>query len=296
MTEVDVSVVIPTFRREKLVVEAIKSALGQPGVTLEVFVLDDSPEGSAREAVEGIGDARVLYMHRARPSGGRPAVVRNEGARLARGTFLHFLDDDDRLAEGALAALVGALERRRAGVAFGTVTPFGEDPAVLEQQREYFRRAAALARRRWTRFDMTACLLFKPTCFVNSACMVRREVALSIGGYDSDLSHCEDAEFYMRAIRASGFVFVDREILHYRTGAPSLMHDLKGDRAQIGHSYGIAYRKYRRTHGPLEFYALKALSKVLGSRPTPGAHAAAPPADRASTSSTGKAPAAGTPT
>jgi len=44
----EIAVVVPTFRRPTQVVEAVASALAQDGVTVEVFVADDSPEGSAR--------------------------------------------------------------------------------------------------------------------------------------------------------------------------------------------------------------------------------------------------------
>lgn len=47
----DFSVVIPTFRRPKELKDALASVLSQIGVTLEVFVIDDSPEGSAKGVV-----------------------------------------------------------------------------------------------------------------------------------------------------------------------------------------------------------------------------------------------------
>jgi glycosyltransferase involved in cell wall biosynthesis len=42
---IDVSVVIPTFRRRALLLEAILSVLRQPQVSIEIIVADDSPEG-----------------------------------------------------------------------------------------------------------------------------------------------------------------------------------------------------------------------------------------------------------
>ena len=79
-----VSIVITTFRREKLVPEAIASALAQPG-SREVLVYDDSAEGTARAVVEGLGTPDVTYHKCEAPSGGRPGLVRNLAAALTRG-------------------------------------------------------------------------------------------------------------------------------------------------------------------------------------------------------------------
>jgi GT2 family glycosyltransferase len=262
----DVSVITPTFRREKLVVEAVRSALAQEGVSVESLVLDDSPDGSARAAVEAIGDPRVRYLKREVPSGGKPALVRNEAVRLARGRYVHFLDDDDRLAEGALAAMVQALDARPdRGVAIGWVVPFGDDPRSLEEKRVYFERAARIAARQPSSLLTVATILFRGTLMVNSACMIRREHVEPLGGFDSTIPVYEDVDFYMRATRRYGHVYVNRPVLHYRTGAPSLMHDLKGDNAKVEESYGIIHRKYRQQHGALEFLALKVVSRFLPS-------------------------------
>jgi GT2 family glycosyltransferase len=260
--EPEVSVVIPTYKREIEVVAAAKSALEQNAVTLEVIVVDDSPEGTARSAIEGIGDSRVRYVKRAVPSGGVPAHVRNEGGSLARGTYIHFLDDDDYLAEGALAALVGALERTKAGVAFGYVLAFGDNPEVLARQETYFARSRRRAKSRRTRFDMLAFLLFKETLLVNSSCMIRRACFREVGGYDAEVARCEDTDFYLRAMRACGFTYIDRPTVHYRTGASSLMHDMK-DNALVEESYRVIHGKYLRAHGAAEFYALKAFAKAM---------------------------------
>jgi GT2 family glycosyltransferase len=261
MAEPEVSVVIPTFKREREVVAAARSALAQRAVSLEVVVVDDSPEGTARAAVEAIGDPRVRYVKRAVPSGGVPAQVRNEGGSLARGTFIQFLDDDDYLAEGATAALVGALERSGAGVAFGYVVAFGDDADVLARQEIYFARSRRRAKGRRTRFDMLAFLLFKETLLVNSSGMIRRECFERVGGYDAEVLRCEDTDFYLRAIRACGFAYVDRPAVHYRTGASSLMHDMK-DNAMVEASYRVIHAKYLREHGPAEYWAMKVFAKL----------------------------------
>lgn len=257
----DVSVIVPTFRREAALVRAVESGLAQDGVAVEVIVVDDSPEGSARAAVESL-DSRVRYVHRDEPSGGRPALVRADGARLARGRYLLFLDDDDVLEPGALGALANALDERRTlatppGVAFGVVTPVADDPAVLAHERRYFDVAAERARHRRTRYGLAAALLFHDSLLVCSACMIRRDLAERVR-WDPEIAYCEDGDFFLRAIRADGFVFVDRPVLRYRAGESSLMHTALRRRDAMRASYARIHEKYRRAHGPFEFWALRA--------------------------------------
>lgn len=260
MTTPLVSVVIPTFHRESDVVRAACSALDQTGVTLEVIVLDDSAENSAQSHVASIVDKRLRYERCTTASGGVPARVRNRGLGLARGEFVHFLDDDDTLLPGALEALSTALVASPAsGVAFGVVEAVGDDTGVLAKEQVYFASAAARLRRLTSRRDLCAALLFTTTPLVNSACMVRREVAGAIGGYAEDIVRCEDAEFYLRAIRASGCRFVDREVVRYQTGRPSLMHSLEDD-VLINVSYHLLHERYRREHGALEYLGLRLLA------------------------------------
>jgi glycosyltransferase involved in cell wall biosynthesis len=264
MTDIYVSVITPTFRRVPLVVEAVQSALAQEGVSVESIVLDDSPEGSACEAITSLGDERVHYVKRAVPSQGRPAVVRNEGVSLACGRYLHFLDDDDRLVAGSLHDLVRALDARPdVGVAFGQVAPFGDHLAELSDKSRYFGRAARQAASTKSSLRVVAQILFRGTLMVNSACMIRRSLFAATGGYDASIPVYEDVDFYMRSIRRFGHVFVDRPVLHYRTGAPSLMFNLNGDNTKVVESYQIIHRNYREAHGTLEFMALKGLAKLF---------------------------------
>lgn len=262
---IDLSVIIPTFRRPAELVEAIKSVLAQQHVSMEVIVLDDSPEGSASDAVARFTDPRVSYHKSIRPSGGRPALVRNQGWQNAKGRFVHFLDDDDLPAEGSYHAMVSALDANcRAGVVFGRIEPFGNDQLELQRQRAYFNDAAkraklsGLLRVRWI---LMANLLFMNTVLVNSACIVRRECIARLGGYDPDCVINEDVDFYLRAIRRYGYIYLDQVVLHYRTGSPSLMHDVDGTEP-FNQAYKHIHGKYRAEHGAVELITLKLLARM----------------------------------
>lgn len=264
MHSIDVSVVIPTFRRERELQEAVDSVLAQAGVSVEVIVVDDSPEGSADATVAAIADRRVQYRRRAVPSGGRPAIVRNDGAACATGRYLVFLDDDDQLAAGALLDLAGALDAQpAAGMAFGAVTPFGADIEDLRHNQDYFAEARRIARRLRRPRELGATLVYRPAILINSACMARRSVFTRIGGYDAEILICEDADLWSRMAQASGFVFVDRPVARYRTGAPSLMHNLARNDEKLRTSYRRIQGKYRQANGLLRSLAMKAWARVL---------------------------------
>jgi GT2 family glycosyltransferase len=262
MAGAHVTVIIATYRREQLVLQAIASACSQPGVAVDVVVVDDSPEGSAEESVRSVKDPRVRYVHRATPSGGRPGAVRNEGVALTRAPLIHFLDDDDRLFDGSLQHLAAAISASGRAMAFGRVVPFGDDATMREHQRAYFERVASVSRRIRGRRWFAAQLLFRDMLLMNSACMIRRDAFEAYGGYDSALRCCEDVDLFLRLGRARGFTFVDRDVLHYRVGAPSIMNGLRRDagpseRAMMRESYGKMHAQYKRDHGVLEYRALQ---------------------------------------
>jgi glycosyltransferase involved in cell wall biosynthesis len=260
-----VSVIIPTYRREQQVVDAVRSVLSHGVATVEVVVIDDSPEQTAREAVLAIADDRVHYVAMEVPSRGRPALVRNTGIRHARGAYLYFLDDDDKAVPGGIDRLVTALQRHpRKGVAYGCVECFGPDAAIRDRYNRWFGWAARTSRRvRRSSWLTSGVILFRGTLIINSACMVRRDIALSLGGYDPEIDVYEDVDFFTRAIRQYGHVFVDSPVLHYSTGLQSLIHDLHDDTSLVSSSYDVIHRNYRRRHGTLEYRALQIASKLL---------------------------------
>jgi glycosyltransferase involved in cell wall biosynthesis len=268
---VEFSVIIPTFRRPRELREAIDSVLAQSEVTVEIVVVDDSPEGSAREVVERLNDPRLTLLINPNPSGGFPSVVRNLGWPRAKGDFIHFLDDDDIVPAGHYAAVKEAFAAHpEAGLVFGKIEPFGSGPAEqLAQERVFFAdaaRKAAACQRFGPKWGFIGYMLFDKVFMVCSSSVLRRECVFHLGGYDPKIRLMEDGEFHIRAIRSCGAYFMDRVVLNYRIGSPSLMHSPNPTQTQIDQEREgrqLMNLNYRKKYGPLEYYLMGSLVKAF---------------------------------
>jgi cellulose synthase/poly-beta-1,6-N-acetylglucosamine synthase-like glycosyltransferase len=259
-SSVDVSVVIPAFRREHQVTEAIGNALVQTNVSLEVLVFDD---GLNADAVASFADSRVRYFKCPESHAGQPAAVSNVAAGLSRGRHLHFLDADDQLEGDSLLALSRALDGApQAGMAFGAIIPFGGDPVEFKRQQIFFRNAAGVARCLRSRLQLVANLLYLPPILVNSACMVRRECFLAAGGYDSSMSAGEDIDLWMRIARLHDFIYLDRPIVHHCSGAARRSEISTEHEARLKSASRHSRRKYRQQFGGGELLLLSAWAKT----------------------------------
>ena len=105
-----VSVVIPAYRAETFIGNAVRSALAQSLRDLEVIVVDDgSDDGTAQAATASAdGDARLKVIRLSQNAG--VSAARNAGLRVARGEWIAVLDADDRFSGDRLARLVRAAD------------------------------------------------------------------------------------------------------------------------------------------------------------------------------------------
>ncbi|NTW99328.1 MAG: glycosyltransferase family 2 protein [Geobacteraceae bacterium] len=99
--EVFCSTIIPTINRSTLS-RAVQSVLDQSSQEfgLEVIVVNDSGQPLPEAGWQQSEWVRVINTNRRERS-----VARNTGAAIARGKYLHFLDDDDWILPDAISAL-----------------------------------------------------------------------------------------------------------------------------------------------------------------------------------------------
>jgi glycosyltransferase involved in cell wall biosynthesis len=117
----EVSVVIPTRDRSRLLALTLHSVRWQRGVDLEVVVVDDGSADDTAEVVAALADPRVRLVRHDTPMG--VSAARNRGIAEAKGSWVAFLDDDDLWAPDKLARQLQAAHRTgRAWVYTGEVS------------------------------------------------------------------------------------------------------------------------------------------------------------------------------
>jgi glycosyltransferase involved in cell wall biosynthesis len=105
----EVSVVIPTRDRSRLLALTLRSVLWQREVDLEVVVVDDGSRDDTAQVVAGLADPRLRLVRHDTAQG--VSAARNRGIAQARGEWVAFLDDDDLWAPDKLAHQLQAARR-----------------------------------------------------------------------------------------------------------------------------------------------------------------------------------------
>jgi glycosyltransferase involved in cell wall biosynthesis len=197
------SVVITTYGRPAFLAEAVRSVLEQTVADLECLVVDDAT-GEAPDLPE---DPRVRFI--ARDTNGGTAAARNTGLDCARGTYVTFLDDDDRFLPRRLEAVRG---------------PLAEKPVVVCWEDDM--AGEAIGRRRLDG-DVGADILTAPVPHVGATTVWRDRAPR----FDERLRCGEDAEWWLRLAGTLPVATVDEVGLERRRHEGARFRKSQAERA-----------------------------------------------------------------
>lgn len=141
----DVVVAVLTYRRPRHIEQVVPALCEQLDRAADrcrragVLVVDNDPQGSARELVARVGDPRVRYVHE--PSPGIVAARNRALDAAGAADVLVFIDDDERPSSQWLAELLGTYLEHRPGAVVGAVScVFETEPEPWIRQGGFFDR------------------------------------------------------------------------------------------------------------------------------------------------------------
>ncbi|WP_077798836.1 bifunctional glycosyltransferase family 2 protein/CDP-glycerol:glycerophosphate glycerophosphotransferase [Streptomyces sp. JHA26] len=104
------SVIVPAYKVQGYLSECLDSVLGQGYADFEIVAVDDCSPDASGAILDAYADrdARIRVIHLAQNVG--LGLARNAGLEKARGDYVLFLDSDDTLTDGALAAMAERID------------------------------------------------------------------------------------------------------------------------------------------------------------------------------------------
>jgi len=202
-----VSIVMPSFNQARFLDEAITSILSQRDQIHEFFVLDGGSTDGSREIIER--HAHAIDYWRSEHDGGQASAIA-EGFARASGDIINWINSDDALLPGAVAAIRRAFdERPRLGLVEGNTVIVDEKSRVIRCDRR------AGPSRAWARFGYMR--IHQPSAFF------RRDLFERVGGLDRTLHCAMDTDLWYRILDKGDASRLDRY-----TGVHRVHADAKG--------------------------------------------------------------------
>lgn len=140
-----VSVIVPVYNAEKTLSRCMESILRQTWTDIEVLAVDDGSTDQSLNLLRDFEakDGRVRVFAQANTG---VAAARNLAINNACGTYLQFVDSDDRLPPDATERMLRAMEERGCELA---IAPYDEVVGQFRQKRGYLDRDMALSQRQF---------------------------------------------------------------------------------------------------------------------------------------------------
>lgn len=265
MHAIQVSVVLPTYKRPKLLKRCLEALSKQclASKAYEIIVVDDADSQATRRLVRGFSENNygniIRYISTPHTTG--PAAARNAGWRAARGEIIAFTDDDCIPTSNWLKQGLEAFEGDVAGVSGRLVVPLPESPTDYEKDAAHLSRSG----------------------FVTANCFYRRSALDAVGGFDErfDQAWREDTDLYFRmAKRFIRLIYARAAIVIHPVRPESWGISLKQQRksmynALLFKKHPDLYRKQVQRWPPWKYYvivacALTSLGAVVFDNPPLG--------------------------
>ena len=243
-----ITVIIPTFNREKVLVRAIDSALSQSFTDFEIIVIDDGSTDNTPSSLKRFGN-RIRYIYQKNAG---VSAARNAGLESATGQWVAFLDSDD---EWRPEYLSRQMERADGNSGLCMQTTDCSFIGLNGQTNSYFRMNASLPKFRGKDY-----LLFrKPFSFIvkhgpwpTGSTIIRREAIDKAGFFDPSLKLSEDFDLMARVALQGSFGMIREDLVKiYRRdeAIECLSNQAKGNPIQARKSDERIYEKLKNIEG-----------------------------------------------
>lgn len=202
-----VSIIIPTYNRDKYLEESIISVVNQTYQNFEILVIDD---GSKVNYAEDICKKYRSCNYFFKENGGLSSA-RNFGIRKAKGTYIAFLDDDDFWKEDKIEKQVKILESKKHINCVHSKAAVVNEGGRLTGNYIGASKNKAYKRSGYVFWNALGVWVVKsPTP------LIRKKVFTKDLLFDETIKVGEDIDFYQRMFYRHKVIYIDETLAFYR--------------------------------------------------------------------------------
>lgn len=202
-----VSIIMPTYNRSKTLAKSIESVLNQTYKDWQLIVVDDGSTDDTEDLMAAYKEEkRIIYYKQANAG---PIKARNNGARLAEGEWLAFLDSDDEWLPEKLEKQIALAKDKGDVLVYGNFYYIDDNGKIIG---EFFKDKT----RPYSGKILPDLLL--DNFVLTSSVLVKKKIFDEVGGFNEklDLTIGEDYELWLRIADKIEFYYIAEPIALYR--------------------------------------------------------------------------------
>lgn len=216
---------MPTHNRRNLLERAVNSVFAQTMQNFELIIVDDASKDDTFSYLQALVKQypKVTILRNETPQGA--CVARNLAIKLAKGTFVTGLDDDDEFLPHRLEMLLSGYDNKYAFVSHGFIWQYGKH-----------------AKKVYTKPREIALVDQLNQNYATNQVLVETKRMLAIGGFDESFKACQDYDTWTRLILTYGTA----KCLGDASYIVHQGHD--GSRITVKENHAVGYQQFYDKH------------------------------------------------
>lgn len=199
-----ISVIIPTHNRSESLKKSIESVLNQTYKNIELIIVSDGSTDNTEQVVKEFQKFyNFIKLISVIPNKGANNA-RNEGIRLAKGSYIAFLDDDDEWLPSKLENQIKIFdENSEVGLVYSGIN------VIYEEEKIQYNATGG------TVGDLSTDILLTNVIGSTSSVMVKKEVLNKSGLFDTELPAAQDYDLWIRICQNTKVGYVKEPGVNY---------------------------------------------------------------------------------